>query len=398
MPIGATCFATVNWEDVAKKCIVDFTSLFHEALPFVVLGAALGGVLQEFLPSRVLARMLPRSRVLGILIGGLLGLIFPMCECGIIPLMRRLLRKGLPLSSCMAYLLAGPIINVVVILSTLVAFTGSGQQDQIGVRANQMNAIWMTCMRMALGYLVAVGTALIVEWQQRKHGNAALLLPIATTEAEIDVPEPFADAKEHINHGEHQHHEHVQVKETGTQLGGGSPALTTTAPTTAPATAPAAAAAAPVKKKTWLQRMGNVSETALHDFIDIAVFLILGAFVASLVRQFVAQEQIAEWSSGQPLVAIALMMAFAFVVTLCSEADAFIAASFQTLRPAAKLAFLVLGPMLDVKLFLMYTRVFRRRFMYIVIGSVVSQVFLWSVLTHYVWENYGENLRKLFGG
>jgi uncharacterized membrane protein YraQ (UPF0718 family) len=394
MPYVATCLATVNWEEVAKKCIVDFTSLFHEALPFVVLGAALGGILQEFLPSRVLARFLPRSRVLGIFIGGLLGLIFPMCECGIIPLMRRLLRKGLPLSACMSYLLAGPIINVVVILSTFVAFSGQ-QSDAAGIRANQMNAVWMVSMRMALGYLVAVGTGLIVEWRVRKRGNAALLMPIAATEAEIDVPEPFADAPEH-HHGHHHHrHEHVHAQETGTKPPGGVglPVLAT-----APAAPVAVAAAAPKKQATWLRRLGNVSETALHDFIDIAVFLIIGAFVASLVRQFVAQEQIAEWSSGQPLLAIGLMMCFAFVVTLCSEADAFVAASFQTLRPAAKLAFLVLGPMLDVKLFLMYMRVFKPRFMYTVIASVVVQVFLYAVLTHYVWENYGAFLRAKLGG
>ena len=52
---------------------------------------------------------------------GLLGLIFPMCECGIVVVMRRLLRKGLPLSCCIAYMLAGPIINLVVIFSTWVA-------------------------------------------------------------------------------------------------------------------------------------------------------------------------------------------------------------------------------------------------------------------------------------
>ena len=56
------------------------------------------------------------------MIGAVLGLVFPMCECGIVVVMRRLLRKGLPLSCCIAYMLAGPIINLVVIFSTWVAF------------------------------------------------------------------------------------------------------------------------------------------------------------------------------------------------------------------------------------------------------------------------------------
>src|SRR5258708_34240281 len=93
-------------------------------MPFIVLGAVVAGILEELVPQRWIAKLVPRSRFLAILIGGLLGLLFPMCECGIIPVMRRLLRKGLPVSCCTAYLLAGPILNVVVMLSPYMAFEG----------------------------------------------------------------------------------------------------------------------------------------------------------------------------------------------------------------------------------------------------------------------------------
>ena len=62
---------------------------------------------------------------------------------------------------------------------------------------------------------------------------------------------------------------------------------------------------------------------------------------------------------------------------------------FTTLHPAAKLAFLVLGPMLDLKLFMMFTRVFRFRLIWTIILCVVVQVFFYSVLVHYFWETYG---------
>src|SRR5262245_65393852 len=139
-------------------------------MPFIILGAVIAGVLEVMVPQRLVAKIIPRSRVLAILIGGLLGLLFPMCECGIIPVMRRLIRKGVPLSSCTAYLLAGPIINVVVMLSTFVAFSGIPETTatQSGVMIHQMNNVWMTSLRLGLGYLVAVGTSLIVEWQYRK--------------------------------------------------------------------------------------------------------------------------------------------------------------------------------------------------------------------------------------
>src|SRR5437763_63655 len=83
----------------------------------------------EALEKRVPTKLV---RVLAILLGGLLGLVFPMCECGIVPVMRRLLRKGLPLSCCVCYMLAGPIINVVVISSTYAAFSG---MDEVPMKA-----------------------------------------------------------------------------------------------------------------------------------------------------------------------------------------------------------------------------------------------------------------------
>ena len=79
-------------------------------------------------------------------------------------------------------------------------------------------------------------------------------------------------------------------------------------------------------------------------------------------------------------------MGFAVIVTLCSEADAFVAVNFVTMRPAAKLAFLVLGPMLDFKLYMMYLRVFRPRLIWTIIPSVVIQVFVYSLIFHYLWE------------
>jgi uncharacterized protein len=112
-------------ETSVVEFVTIFISILYEALPFIVLGAVIAGMLEELVPQRLVVRIIPRSRVLAIAIGGLLGVMFPMCECGIIPVMRRMLRKGVPLSSCVCYMLAGPIINVVVMLSTYVAFSGT---------------------------------------------------------------------------------------------------------------------------------------------------------------------------------------------------------------------------------------------------------------------------------
>src|SRR5262249_52447213 len=185
-------------------------------------------------------------------------------------------------------------------------------------------------------FLVAFGTSLIVEWQHRKYGDK-LLAPLAR----------FGMGKS-------------EEDDDG-----------------------------PAVVRPWSQRISNISETALHDFVDVTVFLILGALLAALARQIIPQGDVEELSRNQPVVAIVAMMGLAIVLCLCSEADAFVAASFISLRPASKLAFLVLGPMLDFKLYMMYLRVFRPRLIWTIITSVVIQVLIYSLIVHFLWEYYG---------
>jgi uncharacterized protein len=334
-------------EEQIKNFIVTFTSILYEAMPFIVLGAVIAGILEELVPQQWIAKIIPRSRVLAIAIGGFLGLLFPMCECGIIPVMRRLLRKGVPLSCCVCYMLAGPIINVVVMISTYVAFSGmENLRDSSGQLTYQFGGLTMMTLRMALGFLVAFGTSLIVEWQHRKHGNNLI--------AAGALPD-------------------IKAAESGMTENGEE-----------------------VKRGTFFQRLGNISETALHDFVDITVYLILGALLAALSRMLIPHATVEEWSRTEPVLAILLMMGLAIVLCLCSEADAFVAASFTALRPAAKLAFLTLGPMLDFKLYMMYTRVFRPRLIFTIITSVVIQVFVYSLIVHLIWERYASSLTRWF--
>jgi uncharacterized membrane protein YraQ (UPF0718 family) len=328
-----------------ENFILNFTSILYEALPFIILGSVIAGVLEEMVPQKLIARVLPRNATLAIVLGALLGLVFPMCECGIIPIMRRLLRKGLPLSCCVAYLLAGPVINVVVLLSTWVAFSGMERATEPGGALSfQMGSLWMTGLRAALAFVVAVVTAHVVEWQFRRHGTK-LLMPLA-------MP---AHASKTVAAAEEEDEE----EETRRPVG---------------------------------QRLGNIAETSLHDFIDITVFLILGALLASTVGMLLKPDQIAQMSRSHVLLSIALMMGLAIVLVLCSEADAFVAASFTTLRPSAKLAFLVLGPMVDLKLYLMYTRVFRPRLIWTIFLTVIAQVFVYSYAVHLLWERFAPQL------
>ena len=329
-PAYLQCPTAYESGDLVQPSIYDFVFRFSavlwEAMPFVVLGALVAGILEEFLPQEFLTRLLPKSVLPAVMIGALLGLLFPMCECGIVVVMRRLLRKGLPLSCCIAYMLAGPIINGVVIFSTWVAFAG----HQIGPE--------MVGLRVGMAFVVACVTGLIVHLQFKKYGYA-LLNPLTIPPA---------------------------------------PPATNANPDAVPTEPPA--------RQPFLRRLGNISATALHDFVDIMVFLILGCVLAALARQYITENDIQAISRDQPFLAIPAMMLLAVVMCLCSEADAFVAASFTKMHTSAKVAFLVLGPMLDLKLVLMYTRVFKLRLIVTIATCVVVQVLAYCVLLHLVYQ------------
>jgi uncharacterized protein len=314
-----------------ERLIIDFTSIIYEALPFIVLGVLIAGLLEEFVPQQALARIVPRNPLLAIMIGALLGLVFPMCECGIIVVMKRLLRKGLPLSVCVAYMLAGPVINFVVMGSTFVAFASYNKEGQNDVLGGPWNVL---AWRVGLSYIVAIVTALVVHWQWNRHGKHLLHPSIMR-----GLKRPSADDE----------------------------------------------FAAP---RPWSERINNITQTALHDFVDIMAFLVLGSVLAAGGKFVIKETDIQHSLQQAPAIAILIMMGLAILFCLCSEADAFVAANFPLFWPdGSKLAFLVLGPMLDFKLLLMYTRVYRARLIYTIVIALVVQVFIYSWI---VGEIYGK--------
>ena len=265
-----------------------FLSVLLEGVPFILIGTLLSGFIDEFLPSRVMVRLLPRNTFLGICLSGAMGLVFPMCECGVVPVIRRLIGKGLPVSNAIAYMLAAPIVNPIVILSTYAAFRGQ-------------NAAEFTSLRLGVGYLVSVIVALAV------HN-----LPLQSV----------------LRRGVHS--------EVSAADGAG-------------------------RTREFSARVASALRVAVTDFLDVMVFFILGVTVSSLFSTAVNQELIMPLALND-WIATFSMMGFAAILSLCSTSDAFIAATFIAFPAVAKLAFLVFGPMFDLKLLFIYSAVFRKRF------------------------------------
>lgn len=296
------------WSGLIGNLSINFLAMVVEALPFMLIGSLAGGLIEVFVPVRLVERIFGRHPLPATLLAGGMGLLFPVCECAIVPVVRRLLGKGVPLGVAVTFLLSGPIVNVVVAASTAIAYSYNWQ---------------VVALRLGCGYAIAVGLGLLMGalWRNRKP-----LVPGATRSCPSGCGHVHCTAEA----GPH------------TGLAG---------------------------------RLRHAFAHALDDFFAIAFYLIIGAFLAAFVRSVLSVDLFARLLAA-PGQAIALMMGMALLLNLCSEADAFIAAGFRgLLPPSAQLAFMVLGPMLDGKLMLMYLGVFRIRFIVTLAAAILVAVF-----------------------
>jgi uncharacterized membrane protein YraQ (UPF0718 family) len=108
-----------------------------------------------------------------------------------------------------------------------------------------------------------------------------------------------------------------------------------------------------------------------NDFLFMGRYLILGVTIAAAIQTFLPESALTS-VAGVPVVSIVVMMALAAALSLCSESDAFVAASFVQFGSAAQLAFLVSGPMVDVKLLPLYAGTFRRGFVRAMVAGVFA--------------------------
>jgi uncharacterized protein len=303
--------------DSQQDFALAFLSILFEGVPFILLGTLISGFIDIYLPAGTMDRFLPRNKFLAIFTAGLMGAVFPVCECAVVPVIRRLVKKGLPVSCGLTYMLAAPIVNPITALSTWKAFQGQG-------------AAMMTSSRLLLGFLIAVAVGIIVS----KLPLASVLKPKLVESLGKDQDADPHHHDEHDGHSccghdhEHGHHHHHE---------------------------PAAD-----------NRLVAALRSAMKDFVDVAVYFSIGVTITALFNTGIAPG--ASWLDSlahQQVAAPAALMALAFVLSLCSTSDAFIAATLDKFSWGAKLAFLTFGPMMDVKLLFLYQTVLRKRFIFL---------------------------------
>jgi uncharacterized protein len=305
---------------------ISFLSILLEGVPFMFIGTLLSGMIDAFVPSERMQRLLPRNPLAAITLSGLLGVIFPMCECGVVPVIRRLVSKGLPVSCALTYLLAAPIVNPVVALSTYAAFRGQ-------------HPLQVASLRLVMGFGVAILCGLVVRPLSLSTVLNKEMLASLRPQAKRRTEPVLVGAHHGSASRESFHlavfspeevleeHDHVQAE------------------------------------KTFANKILGALRCAAFDFLDVGFYLVIGAAIASVFNTAVDREVLLPLASHHPL-AIGGMMILALLLSLCSTSDAFIAANFLTFPLAAKLSFMVLGPMMDLKLLFMYGLVFKKRFTY----------------------------------
>ncbi|MEO1444483.1 MAG: permease, partial [Chloroflexota bacterium] len=295
-----------------------FLGIFIEAVPFLLLGAAVSGLIGAFVTADSLAAYLPRNRYMATTTGAMLGFVFPVCECGVVPVARRLINKGMPPSMAISFLLAAPFMNPVVFAATYTAF-GFGQ---------------VFFLRFIVTLIVAVTVGLLFAAFGRTE---KIVLPqhlAAIRGASVDVDHVHVDTS------------HIELKNTA----------------------------------TIISKLQNALHSAIEDFFDMARYLIIGCILAALMQTVIPQGALQSLGSGN-ISSVLTLQATAFILSVCSTVDSFLALAFVgTFSTGSIVAFLTFGPMVDIKSTMMFLGVFPRRVVAILIALPFAMTFMAGVL------------------
>ena len=270
-----------------------FLGMTLQAVPFLLIGILLSSSIQILIPDGMLERWFPKSLVLGMAAALAGGFLLPVCDCASIPVFKSLIKKGIPLPVAVTFMMAAPVMNPVVLLSTFYAFGGN---------------IEVVAGRAGIGALAAVLIGLLAAVFQRKppllsgSGRSRFICTCGCYE-----DSPNAESL------------------TG--------------------------------KLVLCLRHGQT------EFFQVGKYLLIGVLAATVFQALGdGQLALAQYRGGLAA-SILIMMAAAFILSLCSSSDAVIARSLANQLPAgAVMGFLVFGPMMDIKNMLMLSSGFKKGF------------------------------------
>lgn len=316
-----------------RDIAIYFTTIMLEAIPFLLLGALISAIIEEFVSEERISKMIPKNRVLGSLVGIFLGLFIPACDCAVIPIAMRLKKKKVPTNVIVSFMLASPIISPVVLLSTFFAF---GETEKMLLFGFEMPKLFV--YRTIFGVLVALVVGII-----------------------LDIICKDAVLKEETYEHHHHHHDHEHIHTCNHHHEGCS--------------------CSHHEKETGpLGRVKNIINIMYGDFMGIISYMAVGALLAATMQILLPISNIGGIVQNK-YISTFIMMLLAFALSLCSTSDAFIARTFMnSLSKNSILAFILLGPMIDIKNTILLNKSFNKRFVIVLVASIFITVYLISCL------------------
>lgn len=283
-----------------KNISIIFLSIFLESLPFILLGSLISSVIEVFISNDKIAKIIPKNKVLGSIVGVLLGFFIPACDCAVIPVSKRLLKKKVPINVAVSFMLASPIINPVVLLSTYTAFYKTNPE-----------IFWY---RLIFGIIIS----LII----------GIIIGIIYKDKDITLN----NSDEECCHHTHNHNKLIEI----------------------------------------------INHTIL-DMYDVLKYLMLGAFITAIFQTIIPRGIITVFNNNQILSIITLMI-FAYLISLCSTSDSFVGKSLMSqFTNSSVLAYLLLGPMIDIKNTFVLLGNYNKKFVYTLISLIFIIIFLFSI-------------------
>lgn len=285
-----------------KNLSIVFLSIFLESLPFILLGSLISSIIEVFVSNDKIAKLIPKNKILGSIVGVLLGFFIPACDCAVIPVSKRLLKKKVPINVAISFMLASPIINPIVLLSTYTAFYKTNPE-----------IFWY---RLIFGIIMSliIGIILGIIYKDKD---------ITTNNSDEDY---CACCKHHKDN-----------------------------------------------------KLISVINHTMLDMYDVLKYLMLGAFITAIFQTIIPRGVITVFNNNQVL-SIITMMIFAYLISLCSTSDSFVGKSLLSqFSTTSVLAYLLVGPMIDIKNTFVLLGNYNKKFVYTLISLIFIIIFIFSI-------------------
>jgi uncharacterized protein len=351
-----------------------FFSLLVEALPFLILGVLFSSALLLFVDERKLIAIAPRNPLLAALLGSLIGCIFPVCECGNVPVARRLIVQGAPAAMSIGFLLAAPTVNPIVFWATWTAFRDQPELVFLRVGFTLLIATIIGCVFSAqkdLRPLLQPAIARTMPIAAIEQGRSDQRSLRARARKVMQSALPQAEALPESD-----------LLQSGTFILGQSsqPFQFDNLPSSA------ALAASSTLARPMPERLRLALDNVIQELRELGGILVIGSAIAAVVQTAFPREVIL--SLGQsPVTSVVAMMILACIVSICSTVDAFFALSFASaFTSGALLAFLVFGPMFDLKNIALLSSVMRPRAIFYLFSLAALLTFLLTLLVNLYWS------------